>query len=86
MQRIIEVKKMIKEVIDEESGIKLRYSWDDNTGWGFIVSGYSTNETRRQAAKIAHKHLPNVPEEHRERIEKNNKDIIDFCKGFKHDE
>lgn len=80
---------MIKEVIDEESGIKLRYSWDDDTGWGFIVSGYSTNEARRQAAKIAHKHFPSVPEQHRERIErieKNNKEIVEFCRGFEHGE
>jgi hypothetical protein len=74
------------EVKDEESGITLKYIWDEKTGWSFIGSGYSSREERRKAVKSSLKYWPEIPEEHKERIDKNNKDILEFTRGFKHDE
>jgi len=71
------------EVTDEESGIVLKYNWDDLTGWDFAGSGYSSVDERRKAVKLALKYWPETPEEYKEKIEKNNKDILDFCRSFK---
>lgn len=39
------------EVTDKESGIVLKYNWDDLTGWNFAGSGYSSVDERRKAVK-----------------------------------
>lgn len=76
---------MIKniEVVDEESGMVLKYNWNDKTGWSFTASGYYSREDRRKAVKLSLKYWPDTPEEDKERVDKNNQDILDFCRGFK---
>lgn len=73
------------EIIDEESGMVLKYNWDDKTGWAFTASGYSSREDRRKAVKLSLKYWPDIPEEHKERVDKNNQEILEFTRGFKHD-
>lgn len=73
---------MIHSIKDEETGLTLNYSWDDQTGWSFTASGYATREERRAAVKASLKYWPKTPEKDKEHIEKNNNDILNFCKDF----
>lgn len=73
---------MLHTVKDEETGLTLHYSWDEQTGWSFRVSGYSSREERRAAVKASLKHWPETPEKDKARIDKNNEDILKFCKDF----
>lgn len=48
-------------VTDPETGVTLRYHWNDKTGYSFIVSGYDTREEMRKASLLATKYWPTVP-------------------------
>lgn len=72
---------MRKEIIDPETGIKLVYSWDDTSGWSFTVSGYASREEMHKAISICRKHWPETPSHLKEKIDKHNKELVEFCRS-----
>lgn len=70
------------EVKDEDTGIRLVYTYDSDYGWSFVASGYEDRETMRKASILAKKYWPEVPEEDRQRVEENNAKMLEVCRSI----
>lgn len=67
-------------VVDEDSGLTLIYTFNEEFGWSFRVSGHPEGRMR-EAILLSRKYWPETPDELREQIVDNNMKLLEVCRS-----